>query len=74
MGRLHQLSRTQLVGRPLPEVFASFSDASNLDALTPVPRQKRNVGASQKSSRARRSRRNAWAMSSEDSLVSGTLS
>lgn len=35
MGRLHQLSRTQLVGRPLPEVFAFFSDASNLDALTP---------------------------------------
>ena len=35
MGRLHQLSRTQLVGRPLPEVFAVFSDASNLDALTP---------------------------------------
>lgn len=35
MGRLHQLSRTQLVGRPLPEVFAIFSDASNLDALTP---------------------------------------
>ena len=35
MGRLHQLSRTQLVGRPFPEVFAFFSDASNLDALTP---------------------------------------
>jgi ligand-binding SRPBCC domain-containing protein len=35
MGRLHQLSRTQVVGRPLPEVFAVFSDASNLDALTP---------------------------------------
>ena len=35
MGRLRQLSRTQLVGRPLPEVFAFFSDASNLDALTP---------------------------------------
>ena len=35
MGRLHQLSRTQLVGRRLPEVFAFFSDASNLDALTP---------------------------------------
>ena len=39
MGGLHQLSQTQLVGRPLPEVFAFFSDASNLDALTPVPRQ-----------------------------------
>jgi ligand-binding SRPBCC domain-containing protein len=36
MGRLHQLSRTQLVGRPLPEVFAFFSDASNLEALTPA--------------------------------------
>lgn len=35
MGRLRQLRRTQLVGRPLPEVFAFFSDASNLDALTP---------------------------------------
>lgn len=35
MGRLHQLCRTQLVDRPLPEVFAFFSDASNLDALTP---------------------------------------
>jgi ligand-binding SRPBCC domain-containing protein len=36
MGRLHQLSRTQLVGRPLPEVFAFFSDPSNLEALTPA--------------------------------------
>jgi ligand-binding SRPBCC domain-containing protein len=35
MGRLHQLSRTQLVGRPIPEVFAFFADPSNLDALTP---------------------------------------
>ena len=35
MGRLRQLCRTQLVGRPLPEVFAFFSDASNLEALTP---------------------------------------
>ena len=35
MGRLRQLSRTQLVGRPLPEVFAFFSNAANLDALTP---------------------------------------
>jgi len=36
MGRLHQLARTQLVGSPLPEVFAFFSDASNLEALTPA--------------------------------------
>jgi ligand-binding SRPBCC domain-containing protein len=35
MGRLHQLTRTQLVGRPIPEVFAFFADPSNLDALTP---------------------------------------
>jgi ligand-binding SRPBCC domain-containing protein len=34
-GRTHQLSRTQLVSRPIPEVFAFFSDASNLEALTP---------------------------------------
>ena len=36
MGRLHQLCRTQLVDSPLPEVFAFFADASNLDALTPA--------------------------------------
>jgi len=35
MGRLHQLSRSQLVLRPREEVFAFFSDASNLEALTP---------------------------------------
>lgn len=35
MGRIHQLSRTQQLHRPLPEVFAFFSDASNLEALTP---------------------------------------
>jgi len=35
MGRLRQLSRSQLVGRPLPDVFAFFADASNLEALTP---------------------------------------
>lgn len=35
MQRPHRLVRTQLVHRPLAEVFAFFSDASNLDALTP---------------------------------------
>jgi ligand-binding SRPBCC domain-containing protein len=35
MGRIHQLARTQRIGRPLPEVFAFFADASNLEALTP---------------------------------------
>jgi len=35
MKRPHQLSRTQLVGRPLQDVFAFFSDASNLEPLTP---------------------------------------
>jgi ligand-binding SRPBCC domain-containing protein len=35
MGRLHQLSRTQLAGKPIQDVFAFFSDASNLEALTP---------------------------------------
>ena len=35
MGRIHQLSRTQLLARPRSEVFALFSDASNLEALTP---------------------------------------
>jgi ligand-binding SRPBCC domain-containing protein len=35
MARLHRLTRTQLVQRPLEEVFAFFSDAANLDALTP---------------------------------------
>jgi ligand-binding SRPBCC domain-containing protein len=36
MERLHQLSRTQLVRKPLDEVFAFFSDAANLEALTPA--------------------------------------
>lgn len=31
----HQLVRTQLVAAPLDEVFAFFSDAANLQALTP---------------------------------------
>lgn len=35
MRRHHQLCRTQLIGRPFAEVFAFFSDASNLNALTP---------------------------------------
>ena len=35
MKRPHQLSRTQLVGRPLQDVFAFFADASNLEPLTP---------------------------------------
>ncbi len=35
MGRLHRLSRTQWVEQPLEAVFAFFSDASNLEALTP---------------------------------------
>lgn len=35
MRRHHQLRRTQLIGRPLAEVFDFFADASNLNALTP---------------------------------------
>jgi len=35
MQRLHQLSRSQVVARPRSEVFAFFSDAANLEALTP---------------------------------------
>jgi ligand-binding SRPBCC domain-containing protein len=33
--RLHRLERSQLVARPLEEVFAFFSDAANLEAITP---------------------------------------
>ena len=32
----HQLVRTQLVAAPLEQVFAFFSDAANLEALTPA--------------------------------------
>lgn len=35
MAKIHQLVRSQLVARPLEEVFAFFADAANLDALTP---------------------------------------
>jgi ligand-binding SRPBCC domain-containing protein len=31
----HRLERSQLVARPLPEVFAFFADAGNLEAMTP---------------------------------------
>jgi ligand-binding SRPBCC domain-containing protein len=36
MPRPHRLTRTQLVNRPLDEVFAFFADATNLEALTPT--------------------------------------
>ena len=36
MPQPHRLLRTQLVNRPLDEVFAFFSDAANLEALTPA--------------------------------------
>jgi ligand-binding SRPBCC domain-containing protein len=32
----HHLERVQQVPRPLPEVFAFFADAANLEALTPA--------------------------------------
>ena len=35
MSRIHRLERSQLVLRPLEDVFAFFSDAANLEALTP---------------------------------------
>lgn len=31
----HRLTRSQWIPRPLPEVFAFFSDATNLEAITP---------------------------------------
>lgn len=35
MGRTHRLERSQLIDHPIDEVFAFFSDAANLEALTP---------------------------------------
>jgi len=35
MSRIFTLEREQVVRRPLPEVFGFFSDARNLEALTP---------------------------------------
>jgi ligand-binding SRPBCC domain-containing protein len=35
MSFVHRLERSQRIERPLPEVFAFFSDASNLEAITP---------------------------------------
>src|SRR5690606_37600721 len=35
MARVHHLRRTQVVGRPIDEVFAFFSDAGNLERITP---------------------------------------
>jgi ligand-binding SRPBCC domain-containing protein len=35
MRRPYQLVRSQRIDRPLPEVFGFFSDAANLEALTP---------------------------------------
>ena len=32
----HRLTRSQLIHRPLPEVFAFFADAANLEAITPA--------------------------------------
>jgi ligand-binding SRPBCC domain-containing protein len=34
-GKVHRLERTQVIARPLDEVFAFFADAANLEALTP---------------------------------------
>ncbi len=35
MAKTYELQRTQFVPRPVDEVFAFFSDAGNLEALTP---------------------------------------
>ena len=35
MPRTHRLTRSQSIARPLPEVFAFFSEAANLETITP---------------------------------------
>jgi ligand-binding SRPBCC domain-containing protein len=35
MATTHRLERSQLIPRPLPEVFPFFADAANLERLTP---------------------------------------
>ena len=35
MAAIHRLQRAQLIPRPLPEVFAFFADAGNLEMITP---------------------------------------
>ena len=36
MAAIYRLTRSQLITRPLPEVFAFFSAAENLEAITPA--------------------------------------